>query len=217
MPWVQQMFGPSVSAGQAMFVLFCCYLLGGFSTGYYLVRLRLGRDVRDMGSGSTGARNVGRLLGTGGFVATLAGDCLKGLLAVWGARYTADDERFAGWAMFAVVLGHVWPVQLGFRGGKGAATALGALLAFDFTLTVRMLLLLAGVYWLLRKTTVSGLAAFALLPLGGLLLGRGAPELVALTALAVLVLAAHRSNLAEEAAQLAEGAPSGAQPDKPIK
>jgi glycerol-3-phosphate acyltransferase PlsY len=203
MAWMQQIAGPSDFPGRAIIVFLGCYLLGCFSTGYYLVRWRLGRDIRELGSGSAGARNTGRLLGSRGFTITMLGDCVKGSLAVWLTQLFTTDARLCAVAMLAVVVGHVWPAQLGFRGGKGAATALGGLLALDPTLALMMVAVLVALCCILRKTTPGGLATFALLPVGGLVLGREAWEVVSLTALGILLLVAHRNNLANEATQLA--------------
>ena len=94
------------------------YLLGCFNTGYYLVRMMTGQDIRTLASGGTGSRNVGRLLGAKGFVLTLIGDAGKGMAAVWLARYLALDN----WQLFVVLLavtaGHIWPAQLGFQIGR---------------------------------------------------------------------------------------------------
>lgn len=107
-----------------------CYLLGGFCAGYYWVRLRDGRDVRETGSGSTGARNVGRLLGRGAFLATVFLDAAKGALAIALAVWFGAGAWGTALALLAVVAGHVVPIQLQWRGGKGVATALGGLLAW---------------------------------------------------------------------------------------
>lgn len=110
-------------------VVLASYLLGGICAGYYLVRWSRGLDVRRTGSGSAGARNVGRLLGAPGFFATLALDAAKGAVAVLGAGRVATGPWPPALALLAVVLGHVFPAQLQGRGGKGVATALGGLLA----------------------------------------------------------------------------------------
>ena len=68
------------------------YFIGCFTTGYYLVRLRTGKDIREMGSGSAGARNVGRFLGKSGFFLTMLGDFIKGALAVWLARKFSSND-----------------------------------------------------------------------------------------------------------------------------
>jgi acyl phosphate:glycerol-3-phosphate acyltransferase len=126
MPWIEQL--RSADWTRAGGIGLAAYALGCFTTGYYLVRWRTGRDIREVGSGSVGARNVGRLLGWRGFLATVLGDFGKGALAVWAARQFTTDDRLVALAMPAVVAGHLWPAQLRFRGGKGMAAALGALL-----------------------------------------------------------------------------------------
>jgi hypothetical protein len=101
------------------------YLLGGVSPGYWLVLMRTGTDVRAQGSGATGATNAARSLGTQGFVMVMLLDTLKGAAA---AALTRPAGLSAGWefaAAAAVVAGHIWPVQLGFRGGRGFSPLLG--------------------------------------------------------------------------------------------
>lgn len=196
MPWIEQL--RSANWDEASWIALAGYVLGCFTTGYYLVRARTGQDLRELGSGSVGARNVGRLLGWQGFVLTVLGDFGKGALAVWAARYVATDDRLAVVAMLAVVAGHVWPVQLLFRGGKGMATSLGALLVYDWQLALAFALLFAGAFAALRKTVLPGLFALACLPLVSAYLGRGQSAVVGLAALAGLVLTAHRQNVMAE-------------------
>jgi glycerol-3-phosphate acyltransferase PlsY len=174
------------------------YLLGCFATGYYLVRLRTGRDVREIGSGSIGARNVGRVLGATGFVVTLLGDFGKGVLAVWAAYEFTHNHRLAALAMLAVVVGHIWPAQLRFRGGKGAATSLGALLLFDPRLALIFVVLFLAGFVMLRKTVVPAMFAFACLPLAGLWFGRSGLTMTLVGVLSAIILLAHRRNLVEE-------------------
>ena len=121
MAWIEQL--QSANWFQATGCALGAYLLGCLATGYYLVRARTGRDIREIDSGSTGARNVGRVLGKTGFGLTVLGDFGKGALAVWGARHWTHDHQLAALAMLAVVAGHIWPAQLRFRGGKGVATS----------------------------------------------------------------------------------------------
>jgi acyl phosphate:glycerol-3-phosphate acyltransferase len=202
MPWIEQL--RSADWARAGCIGLAAYALGCFTTGYYLVRWRMGQDVREVGSGSVGARNVGRLLGWRGFLATVLGDFEKGALAVWAARQFTADDRLVVLAMLAVVAGHLWPVQLRFRGGKGMAAALGALLIYDCRLALPFALLFAGAFAILRKTVVPGLFALACLPLVSGWLGRGASEVTGCLMLAGLVLFAHRKNLAAEVSQLLE-------------
>ena len=106
------------------------YLLGSIPFGYLIVRWQKGIDVRDTGSGSIGATNVMRNLGLAGFLATFVLDFGKGLVAVELARrVTHGNPRWIGAAAAAAVLGHIAPVWLGFRGGKGVATGVGVFIA----------------------------------------------------------------------------------------
>src|SRR5262249_11112674 len=97
------------------------YSLGCLCAGYYVVRWHAGADARRTGCASAGARNAGRVLGAGGFMLVLALDTLKGVAAVWVARAIGLSGLALGLAVVAVVVGHVLPAQLGFRGGKGIA------------------------------------------------------------------------------------------------
>lgn len=202
MPWIEQLRQADWS--RAGCIGFAAYALGCFTAGYYLVRWRTGQDIREVGSGSVGARNVWRLLGRQGFLATVLCDFGKGALAVWGARHFATDGRLVTLAMLGVVAGHLWPVQLRFRGGKGMATSLGALLIYDWQLAVAFLLFFGGALAVLRKTVLPGLIALACLPFTSLWLGRGAAEVIGCSILAGLVLLAHRRNLASEISLLLE-------------
>ncbi len=113
-------------AWQDSWIFPLAYGLGCLSTGYYLVRWRTGKDIRTLGSRSTGATNVGRTLGTAGFILTVMGDVGKGVLAV-GIPLLAGLSATAGAiCALAVTLGHIFPAQLRFSGGKGVAVALGA-------------------------------------------------------------------------------------------
>jgi glycerol-3-phosphate acyltransferase PlsY len=195
MPWIEQL--RSVKWADAGCIFLAAYALGCLTTGYYLVRRRTGQDLRILGSGSIGARNVSRLLGWRGFLVTVLGDFGKGALAVWAARHFTADDRLVVLAMLAVVAGHVWPVQLHFRGGKGMATSLGALLIYDYRLAITVALLFAAAFAALRKTVLPGLFAVACLPLVTLYLA-GPAEVAGTSVLAGLVLAAHRKNLVTE-------------------
>ena len=135
--------------------------------GYWLVRFRKGEDIREQGSGGTGATNVGRILGPAGFVLVFLLDFLKGAAAVLLARWLCGPDSWVAWASpLAVVMGHVWPCLLSFRGGRGISTLLGAWLflqplAFLFCLPV------FAVAWLfLRSFTLAGLCALCVLPTG---------------------------------------------------
>ena len=171
------------------------YAFGCLSTGYYLVRLRSGADVRRLGSGNIGARNVGRVLGKNAFVITVTGDAAKGAIPVAAALFL-DLEQWAVMAVvFAVVAGHMWPGQLRFRGGKGLATAMGAILVLDFRLALAAFAI-AGIAWLIsRNATGSGLGAVALTPIVALVAGHTPFTAAAIAIVATMIMFAHRANL----------------------
>lgn len=154
----------SPEALQKAALALAAYGAGCFVTGYYLVRLARNRDLRASGSGSAGARNAGRVLGRAGFVGTFAGDALKGAAVIWAAKGLQADPGFPAWLAPLVVAGHIWPVQLGFRGGKGLATALGAMLGLDprFALAGLPLYFLPRLHP--RGHALSGIAPMAVLP-----------------------------------------------------
>jgi acyl phosphate:glycerol-3-phosphate acyltransferase len=214
MTWVDYL--RSTNWNQASGIGFCAYLLGCFAAGYYLVRSRLGEDVRELGSGSVGARNVGRILGKTGFLVTLLSDFGKGALAVWIAHHFTKDERIVALAMVAVVAGHIWPAQLRFHGGKGMATSLGALLVFDPKLALIYCVLFLGAFVLLWRTILPGLFALICVPLVALFLDQDRIEVVLMTFAAGLVLFAHRKNIADEFSILIERRHAHARSDKTL-
>ena len=171
------------------------YALGSISTGYYLVRLRTGQDIRLLGSGSTGSRNVARSLGLAASATTLAGDAAKGVLAAGTAVLLGLETWAAMLVIGAVVAGHIWPPQLQFRGGKGLATVMGAVLVFDYILVLIAYSVAAVTLALSRRLTLSGLVAVALTPPVAFLIERSQVEVVGLSLLAAIILFSHRGNI----------------------
>ncbi|HEY9174183.1 MAG TPA: glycerol-3-phosphate acyltransferase [Verrucomicrobiae bacterium] len=216
MSWLERILGPPANWDQAFLIALGCYLLGCVTAGYYLVRLRTGRDMRQIGSGSVGARNVSAVLGPSGFMATLLFDIAKGCGAVWAVRKYSGDERLVALAMLAVVVGHIWPVQLRFRGGKGVATSLGALLIYDWRLVIAYGLLFLLPFACLRKTVLPGLIAYGLLPLASFFLKHDGIKLTVVSFLVAFILIAHRRNLVKEFDALIARTPADeAKADKP--
>jgi acyl phosphate:glycerol-3-phosphate acyltransferase len=170
------------------------YLLGSVPFGLVFARLfRLG-DIRQIGSGNIGATNV---LRTGNKLAaflTLLGDVGKGAFAVLVARALLGEDA-AQIAGLGAYLGHLYPVYIGFKGGKGVATWLGTMFALSLPLG-----LAAGATWLVvaglfRISSLAGLSAAALTPIWALVLGRGDVFLVALL-LGALIFQRHHANIA---------------------
>jgi acyl phosphate:glycerol-3-phosphate acyltransferase len=173
------------------------YVLGCFATGYYLVRWRTGQDLRNLGSGATGGRNAGRVLGTWGAVLTGVGDALKGALAVMIALKVGAEAWGIGLTMVAVVVGHIWPIQLRFRGGKGLGPAFGTLLVFDYRLAVA-LAAFAGILTLVtRRTTASFMTVVGLASFATALLHHPWPQIASIGIMSIAILIAHRTNISQ--------------------
>jgi glycerol-3-phosphate acyltransferase PlsY len=204
MDWIQQL--QSANWHRVTGCALEAYLLGCFATGYYFVRARTGKDLRQIKSGSIGARNAGRVAGKTGFFVTLLGDFGKGALAVWLAREWTGDNHFAALALLAVVIGHIWPAQLRFHGGKGVATSLGALLVFDYRVALVFPAVFLFGFMMARKTLLPAMFAFACLPMAAWCFDCGNLTVAALAILTALILIAHRRNLTEEFIRLAHRA-----------
>lgn len=169
------------------------YLFGSVPFGLVLTRIAGLGDIRQVGSGNIGATNVLRTGRRGLAAATLTADAVKGTAAVlllgwlWG-------PNAAVLAAFGAFLGHLFPVWLGFRGGKGVATFLGCLIAFNLTAALTFAAIWLGLAALLRYSSVSSLTASAAMPVVLWFLGeRQAAELFAV--LTVLLWWSHRTNI----------------------
>jgi len=173
------------------------YLLGSIPFGLILVRTFLGKDIRKTGSGNIGATNVARsstLLG----IATLVLDAMKGAGAVSLAMWLQPSPVFAAIAGLFAILGHIFPIWLKFRGGKGVATAVGA-----FTLLAPRAVLASLIVFLLtvliaRYVSLGSILATGTFPLFVWYFYRGIlPASVALvtTLAALLVIARHHENI----------------------
>ena len=186
---------PVVPYAREISVVLLGYALGSFPTGYYLVRLRTGQDIRRLGSGTAGSRNVASSVGLAPAAITLAGDAAKGALAAGAAVVFGLEPWAVLLAMAAVVAGHIWPLQLRFRGGKGLATVMGAALVFDYRLVLIAYVAAAVTAGLTRHITVGGLIAVLLTPLIAALTGHTQTNVIGLSLLAVVVLFAHREKI----------------------
>jgi glycerol-3-phosphate acyltransferase PlsY len=172
------------------------YVLGSVSFAVLLVRRKTGQDIRESGSGNAGATNVLRSHGKGLAAAVAAADVAKGAAAVLIARAITADPRAAAAAGVAAILGHVFPLFYGFRGGKGVATAVGAFLA----LTPLAMLVCLGIFVVLvaatRYVSLASVVAMCLLPpVAGLLFHARQPVVLAAGATALLVVVKHIGNL----------------------
>ena len=169
------------------------YLLGSIPFGLLLTRLGGPRDLRSVGSGSIGATNVLRTGRKGLAATTLLLDLLKGLAAVLIAwRWFPDG---VAWAALGVVVGHCFPVWLGFRGGKGVATKMGVALGLGWQLGLAYAVVWIAVLAITRISSLAGISAAIAAPIAAALLGetRFVPVLAVIAA---LVVWQHRGNIA---------------------
>jgi glycerol-3-phosphate acyltransferase PlsY len=143
------------------------YLLGAIPFGYLLVRLKQGKDIRAVGSGNIGATNVLRATGRPAALLTLALDTAKGYLAVLGASYFTNQSRqFVALAASAVIVGHVFPVYLKFKGGKGVATSMGVffyLASLPILGSIVIFLVAVAIWRFVSLGSILGTAAFPIL------------------------------------------------------
>ena len=153
------------------FIVGVCYLLGTLPSAYLAGRFLRGIDIRDLGDRNPGTANAWRLFGAKAGVAVFIVDCAKGIGAVLLARLIVDSQDAALLGGLAVVAGHNWPVYLGFKGGRGAATLLGVLL-ITWPQAAFPLFLLGGIPLLLtRSSTVALGFIFSSFPLVAWLTG----------------------------------------------
>jgi acyl phosphate:glycerol-3-phosphate acyltransferase len=147
------------------------YLLGSIPFGYLLVRIFRKQDIRATGSGNIGATNVARSGAKGLGLATLALDLGKAWLAVFLAQRLGanlpNPYDLAVAAGIAAILGHVFPVWLGFRGGKGVASGLGVFLALTWPSALAILAVFLVIFFLTRFVSLASIVAAAAFPLFG--------------------------------------------------
>lgn len=177
------------------------YLIGSIPFGLLIVKAFGGDDIRKSGSGNIGAANVARNAGYLAGVLTLILDVAKGFLAVWIAmRWSHGNMRWMTAAAVAAVVGHIFPVWLGFRGGKGVATGLGVfiLIRWEAVAAAAVLWIIVVAFW--RYSSLGSVVAMATLPLFLYVLyapGHAPPDFLELSTLfiSLLVLLKHRANI----------------------
>lgn len=193
-------------------VLVVAYLLGSTPTGYTVAKLLKGIDIRSVGSGSTGATNVLRTLGTGPGVFVLVIDCLKGVLAIaivdWFFHFgssqslipaEANTELWEPWmvtfAGLAAILGHSKSIFLGFTGGKSVATGLGILLAMNWQVGLATFGVFGVVLAISRIVSLSSVAGAVAVSILMVLLHQPLPYILFGVLAGLYVVWRHKSNL----------------------
>jgi glycerol-3-phosphate acyltransferase PlsY len=172
------------------------YLIGAVPIGWMVARAFGVRDIRRHGSGNMGATNLLRTLGRRAGIVTLLGDVIKGGLAVFtAAALSGGDLVVTAAATVAAVVGNCWSVFLGFRGGKGVATGLGALLWIVPWATLAALPVFVAVVATTRYVSLASLLAAACVPLGAVMLHYPSSSAVASLVVAAIVAARHHANI----------------------
>ena len=186
--------------GLYLIIVIIAYLLGSIPFGFVLVKLFRGEDVRSTGSGNIGATNVARTGSKGLAIATLALDALKGAVAVLLARFMAPDTGsplpYMAVAALAAVVGHLFPVWLRFKGGKGVATALGVFLVLFLKAVLISLAIFILVVAATRYVSLGSILAAIAFPVAAYFVAR--PDwqtLLPASAISLLIVIKHRANI----------------------
>lgn len=194
-------------------VVVVAYLIGSIPFGYLIVRQKVGEDVRESGSGGTGATNVSRRAGKAAGVVTLVLDALKGVLAIFVAQMLiGEGGPFIDWltaaAAIAAIAGHIFPVWLRFRGGKGVATGVGVFLMLAPVAVMCAGIVFLALVFITKYISLGSIVAAAMIPLFVFMdmvfsqpISDLRPLLTAAAAVAMLIIFAHRGNIR----RLAEG------------
>ena len=187
-------------------LLLLAYLLGSLPTGYAIAKLVQGIDIREHGSGNTGATNVFRVVGKPAGIAVLIIDLLKGLSAVLIARFvmyqvsdSLIDLSLSTWvqtlAGLLAILGHSRSVWLNFTGGKSAATGLGVILALAWPVGLGTAVVFGLVFGLSRTVSLGSISAATAAPALMLLTRQPLPFIVLVLLGGIYVIIRHRSNI----------------------
>jgi acyl phosphate:glycerol-3-phosphate acyltransferase len=173
----------------------CSYLIGSIPTGLLLAKAFGGVDIRSAGSGNIGATNVYRTMGRKVGLLTLLGDCMKGVIPVVAAKSLGLPVAWVALVGLFAFLGHVYTIFLGFKGGKGVATALGVFLAASPWAVLVVLVIFSLVLYKWRYVSLASITAAALMPSLVALLYKQ-PAMVGMTlVIAALVIFKHRENI----------------------
>jgi len=191
---------------KAFLVTVLAYTIGSIPFGYLIVKAKAGADIRKTGSGGTGATNVSRRAGKSAGLLTLLLDAAKGAVAVVLARMLLAPDGRLNWSfalsVLAVIIGHIFPLWLGFRGGKGVATAVGAFLVLEPLAVALCGVLFLAIVLLTRYISLASMLAALALPMfiWAQIKFKRSPDsesllLFSSAAAALLILFAHRSNI----------------------
>jgi glycerol-3-phosphate acyltransferase PlsY len=175
-------------------VIAAAYLIGSIPFALILSR-RWGADLRKVGSGNIGAANVMRASGVSAGVMVAALDMAKGAASVWIASRVSDGAELTAAAGLAAILGHIYPIWLRFRGGKGVATACGVFSMLTPLAVPPALALFALTVWFTQYISLGSVLASMALPPLAYALGSPMPAVIGASAAAAIIVFRHRSNV----------------------
>lgn len=188
------MWSVILTAMLAVILILTGYLVGAIPTGYLVCRA-LGVDLRTIGSGNIGTANAYRASGKGAFVATLLGDLLKGLAPVVVARLLTDSDWVVAGVALAALVGHCWPVYLGFKGGKAVATAAGTSIGLVPPVGLLMFVVWWAVVLVSRYTSLAALVLAVTGPLLFVVTSQPVAYLAYAACACVLIVERHKGNV----------------------
>jgi acyl phosphate:glycerol-3-phosphate acyltransferase len=173
------------------------YMLGAIPFGYLLTRISTGKDVRSEGSGNIGATNVLRAAGRGAAIATMVLDMAKGYAAVWiAANLTGGSAGWSADAALAVMVGHAFPIFLGFKGGKAVATFTGAFLYLTPIAALAGIIVFVIAVVVTRYVSAASILAAATFPLGVWVIDHASLNVILAAAIAAaIVVYRHKDNM----------------------
>ncbi len=182
-----------------LIIIIIAYLLGNISTSYIIAKRFAGVDIRTQGSGNAGSTNVLRTLGKKAGALTFIGDVLKGFIAVLIARIigrilNVDEATCAYLAVVAVVIGHNYPVFLGFKGGKGVATSLGSMLGMNPIIALSCLAFFGVIVAITKYVSLGSILGIGLSPII-MIINQNTKGLLVALFLTVSVCFTHRENI----------------------
>lgn len=173
-------------------IILVSYGLGSLTGAYYIVKMFTGEDIRKMGSGNVGATNAGRAIGKKGFLLTLLVDAGKVILALMLTAQLAEGEIYSVLSSIFLMIGHLFPIQLGLHGGKGVVVYLASALFLN-PFTIGIFAITMGVsYMILKKYTIAGFLSMATIPITAYVIEGSFTIFIGLLSLFVTVLMVHK-------------------------
>lgn len=179
----------------SLIAILIAYLLGSLSSAIIISKIFKTADPRTEGSGNAGATNVLRIAGKKQAALVLVGDLLKGLIAVWIGHLFHITPFMLGLVAFFAVVGHIFPVYFGFKGGKGVATALGAVLGLSSISGILMAASWVAVAFVTRYSSLASIITVILAPVFLALFAKTAFFIPA-AFITALILWKHKDNIA---------------------